>query len=160
MSRSTYADRKVKINELRIALRNAGPPARGYGGSDHRALDRFLAEHAVLCNAASNAMLVSEYALEAALHRGREKEDQRVLLREIFGNPFQPVRIRKEWLTATVVALARGIYDERAFDRMPILADALQDAGCDNDDILDHLRDANAPHVRGCWGSDLVLGKE
>ncbi len=56
--------------------------------------------------------------------------------------------------------LASGIYAERAFDRMPILADALQDAGCDSDDILNHLRDANATHVRGCWALDLVLGKE
>jgi hypothetical protein len=56
--------------------------------------------------------------------------------------------------------LAQGVYDERAFDRMPILADALQDAGCDNTDILSHLRDANVTHVRGCWALDLVLGKE
>jgi hypothetical protein len=42
---------------------------------------------------------------------------------------------------------------------MPILADALQDAGCDNTDILNHCRDANAPHVRGCWVVDLLLGK-
>ena len=62
------------------------------------------------------------------------------------------------WLTSDVVALARGIYDERTFDRMPILADALQDAGCDSADILNHCRGAG-PHVRGCWVVDLVLGK-
>ena len=59
-----------------------------------------------------------------------------------------------------VVALAKGIYEESAFDRMPILADALQDAGCDNPDLLAHLRDPNATHVRGCWALDLILGKE
>jgi hypothetical protein len=64
------------------------------------------------------------------------------------------------WLTSTVIALARGIYDDRAFDRMPILADALEDAGCDNADILAHCRDADATHVRGCWVVDLILGKE
>jgi hypothetical protein len=63
------------------------------------------------------------------------------------------------WLTSTVIALAKGIEDERAFDRLPILADALQDAGCDNADILDHCR-GPGPHVRGCWVVDLVLGKE
>jgi len=62
------------------------------------------------------------------------------------------------WLTSDVSLLARGIYEERAFERMPILADALQEAGCDCDAILNHLRDANATHVRGCWALDLVLG--
>jgi hypothetical protein len=82
------------------------------------------------------------------------------LLRDIFGDPFCPVSLRSAWLTSDVLALARGIYDERAFDRMPILADALQDAGCDNDDILNHCRDASLTHVRGCWVVDLVLGKQ
>ena len=80
------------------------------------------------------------------------------LLRDIFGNPVRPVALDPAWLSSDVVALARGIYDERAFDRMPILADALQDAGCTNDDILSHCR-GDGPHVRGCWVVDLVLGK-
>ena len=82
------------------------------------------------------------------------------LIREIFGNPFRPVAVNPEWRTSTVMQLARGIYDNRNFSDLPILADALQDAGCDCDDILNHLRDANATHVRGCWALDLVLGKE
>jgi hypothetical protein len=86
------------------------------------------------------------------------KRDIAARLRDIFGNPFRPVAFNPAWLTSTVLALARGIYDERAFDRMPILADALQDAGCDNDDILTHCR-GPGPHVRGCWVVDLVLGK-
>jgi hypothetical protein len=63
------------------------------------------------------------------------------------------------WRTSDVLALSRGIEQDLAFDRMPILADALQDAGCDCDDLLNHLRDTNATHVRGCWALDLVLGK-
>ena len=63
------------------------------------------------------------------------------------------------WRTDTALALARQMYESRDFSAMPILADALQDAGCDNDDILNHCRDANGPHVRGCWVVDLVLGK-
>ncbi len=81
------------------------------------------------------------------------------LLRDIFGNPFRPVTFDPDWRTSTVVSLARQMYDSRDFSPMPILADALQDAGCDNDDILAHCRDANATHVRGCWVVDLVLGK-
>jgi hypothetical protein len=52
------------------------------------------------------------------------------------------------------------MYDSREFSAMPILADALQDAGCDNDEVLSHCRDPNADHVRGCWVVDLVLGKQ
>jgi hypothetical protein len=80
------------------------------------------------------------------------------IVREIFGNPFRPVSIDPRWLTASVLDLARAIYDERAFERMPVLADALQDAGCSNDDIINHCR-GTGPHVRGCWVVDLVLGK-
>ena len=61
------------------------------------------------------------------------------LLRDIFGNPIHPVTFNPSWLTSTVLALAQGIYDDRAFDRMPILADALQDAGCDNEDVSEPL---------------------
>jgi hypothetical protein len=78
-------------------------------------------------------------------------------IREIFPNPFvAPPRFDPAWLTSTVVALARGSYDERAFDRMPILADALQDAGCDNEELLKHCR-GHGVHVRGCWAVDLCL---
>ena len=82
------------------------------------------------------------------------------LVREMYGNPFRPVAFDPAWRTSDVMLLAKGIYAERAFDRMPILADALQDTGCDSDALLTHLRDANATHVRGCWALDLVLGKE
>jgi hypothetical protein len=78
----------------------------------------------------------------------------------LFNTPLRCLTLQPSWLTSTVLALATGIYDDLAFDRMPILADALQDAGCDSDDILNHLRDPNATHVRGCWALDLLLGKE
>jgi len=81
------------------------------------------------------------------------------LLRDIFGNPFRPVSFSLSWRTDTAVALARQMYESRDFGAMPILADALQEAGCDSDDILSHCR-GPGPHVRGCWVVDLVLGKE
>ncbi len=84
---------------------------------------------------------------------------QRALARDIFGNPFRPVTFAPEWRTDTVRALATQMYESRDFGAMPILADALQDAGCDNDDILSHCR-SDRPHVRGCWVADLVLGKK
>ncbi len=81
------------------------------------------------------------------------------LIRDIFPNPFHPVSLDPAWLTTDVLLLARGIYDERAFDRMPILADALQDGGCGDEEVLNHCRDTNRAHVRGCWVLDLILGK-
>jgi len=81
------------------------------------------------------------------------------LLRCIAGNPFRPVAFDPNWRTETVVSLASAIYAERAFDRLPILADALEEAGCDHADILSHCR-GPGPHARGCWVVDLVLGKE
>lgn len=79
--------------------------------------------------------------------------------RDIFGNPFRPPVFDADWRSETATALATGIYEGRAFDRMPILADALEDAGCDNAEILAHCRGDGA-HVRGCWTVDLVLGKQ
>jgi hypothetical protein len=80
-------------------------------------------------------------------------------LREQLGNPFRPYHFDPRWRTETVVALATGIEAERAFDRMPILADALEDAGCDERHMLDHLR-RPGPHARGCWVLDLILDRE
>jgi hypothetical protein len=80
------------------------------------------------------------------------------LLRDIFGNPFRPVAFDPEWRTSTAVALARGMYEARDFAPMPVLADALQDAGCEGPDILAHCR-GPGPHARGCWVVDLVLGR-
>ena len=88
-----------------------------------------------------------------------EQQEQAHLLRDIVGNPFRPATLDPAWRTSTVLALASQMYGSRDFGAMPILADALQDAGCDTDDILTHCRDAKQPHVRGCWVVDLVLGK-
>ena len=79
-------------------------------------------------------------------------------LRDIFGNPFRPVVFPKSWRTEAAVGLALRMYDDRDFAAMPILADALEEAGCDDADILTHCREPGV-HVRGCWVVDLVLGK-
>lgn len=83
------------------------------------------------------------------------------LLFELFGNPFHPIIIQPAWLTfndATIPNLARQIYHERRFEDMPILADALMDAGCQVEAILNHCRQAGV-HVLGCWVLDALLGK-
>jgi hypothetical protein len=63
------------------------------------------------------------------------------------------------WRSNNVLALAKSIYHDSGFDRLPILGDALEDAGCDNADVLKHCREPGE-HARGCWVVDLLLGKE
>jgi hypothetical protein len=82
-----------------------------------------------------------------------------VYLRDIFGNPFRPVAFSPAWRTSIAIAIARQVYEERNISAMPILADALEEAGCTNPDLLGHLR-GSGTHVRGCWAVDLVLAKK
>jgi hypothetical protein len=71
---------------------------------------------------------------------------------------FRPITLDRAWLTPTVTEIAEAIYDDRAFDSLPALADALEEAGCNNTDILAHCRQ-QGPHLRGCWVLDLLLGR-
>jgi transcriptional regulator with XRE-family HTH domain len=87
-----------------------------------------------------------------------ERKQLAELLRHVVGNPFRPTAVPAKCLSSTVVSMAQLIWDERAFDRTPILADALEDAGCTDAELLGHLR-GPGPHVRGCWALDLVLSK-
>jgi hypothetical protein len=91
-----------------------------------------------------------------------EQAQQAFLLRDLFGNPFQPAVVDPAllaWNHGMVAKIAQSIYDQRAFDNLPVLADALEEAGCDNADLLAHCR-GPGPHIRGCWAVDLLAGKE
>jgi hypothetical protein len=88
----------------------------------------------------------------------QKRVNHAALLREVFANPFRPVAVEPAWRTLGVVVIARAIYDESAFVRLPGLADALERAGCQDADILAHCR-WPGPHVRGCWAVDALLGK-
>ncbi len=89
-----------------------------------------------------------------------EQAAHAALVRCVFRSTLSPVNFAPEWRTGTTTAIVREMYESRDFSAMPILADALQDAGCDNEDVLAHCHDASGLHVRGCWVVDLVLGKE
>jgi hypothetical protein len=95
----------------------------------------------------------------------QERQAECHLLREVFGNPFRPVEVGHAWQTPQVVALAQAAYEQRELPagtldpaQLAVLADALEEAGCTDQAILDHLR-GPGPHVRGCWVVDLLLGK-
>jgi hypothetical protein len=94
--------------------------------------------------------------------RATERRAQADLLRCVVGNPFRPPpplpREVLAWSDATVCRIAEGVYQERAFGLLPLLADALLDAGCADEEVLAHLR-GPGPHTRGCWALDAVLGQ-
>jgi hypothetical protein len=135
----------------------------------------------VVANTIANAVLTAANDTHAALHapvgeeiraaraawaeavaaRGREEVYQSAILRDVVGNPFRPAQNDGAWVwwnDRTVWKVAQATYDDRAFDRLPILADALEEAGCTEQAILDHCR-GPGPHARGCWVLDLLLGK-
>ncbi len=90
-----------------------------------------------------------------------EREHQLALLLDIVGNPFRCRPVATAWLSwreATVPTIARAIYEVRRFEELPVLADALEEAGCTDSGLLAHLR-GPGPHTRGCWALDLLLGK-
>jgi hypothetical protein len=93
--------------------------------------------------------------------RTASAQRQADLLRDVFGNPFRPVTVPASvlsWNDRAVPKLAQSVYQERAFDRLPVLADALEDAGCADADVLGHCR-RPGEHVRGCWVVDLLQGR-
>jgi hypothetical protein len=105
---------------------------------------------------------------DCSMRMAREKTEQAVVVRDLFGNPFRPATISPAvlaWNDAVIVRLAQAAYDERHLpagsldnSRLAVLADALEEAGCTDADMLDHLR-SPGPYVRGCWPVDLCLGK-
>jgi hypothetical protein len=95
-----------------------------------------------------------------------ETTEQVGIIRDVFGNPFRPVTLELAWRTSTVTSLVQMAYEERILpggeldkQHLAVLGDALEEAGCTERAILDHLR-VPGPHVRGCWAVDLLLSKE
>jgi len=102
---------------------------------------------------------VSREIVQREAVRGAALAELAVLLRDLFGDPFRPVPLDSTWLTPAVRSVAKVAYDERRFEDLPVLADALEEAGCDSADILSHCRGPGR-HVRGCWVLDMLLDKK
>lgn len=168
------ADGVITQEQLDQLWLEAGePPCEDNGDPDDCPPDRRAAACAAqaLGNAANATVQSFEgycgggWAADAADDLEVEKQFQIDLVGEIFGNPFRPVTLNMSWQTPTVVALAHATYEnyllpDRTLDptRLAVLADALEEAGCTDADVLGHIRSAGA-HVRGCWVVDLLLGK-
>ena len=160
-----YADGEIRFPELRAAAARAGSGASGrLPDAAARVTDRVAADALWM-----TAVLYLPVVFGGPVYTDPPFQDARAyadqgrpmmaILRCSFGNPFRPVTADPRWLSSTAVTLARTIYEGRAFDRLPILADALEEAGCDVSALLDHCR-GDGPHVRGCWVVDLLTGRE
>lgn len=158
-----YADSDATFGELRDARQRAleVPEVAGSIATDDRARAATAAAYAAHFQEYEVAM-ATVLAVERCRGQKHLSEARRwlcELVREVFGNPFSPITLDPGWLRRNdglALRLAREIYDDRHFDELPVLADALEDAGCDHRELLDHLRRPGG-HVRGCWALDVVL---
>jgi hypothetical protein len=132
---------QVALGNARLAVQHADPEVK-FGSVSNMAIS------AAYWESANPALTTFDF--EQATHVR--------FIRDLFGNPFRQTSFEPNWLTPNVIDLAQTIYQDRSFENMPMLADALMDAGCNNDDILEHCRLPNE-HIRGCWVLDQILGK-
>jgi hypothetical protein len=158
-----FADAEADEHELSAMWSAAGGPIWvGAGREDSPRLQAMRAA----CYAADKDL---KGILNTWVYRGRVEQGSEVLwtgpfchlLRDLYGNPFRRVQAEPNWLKwngGTLPKMAQAIYDQRAYDRLPLLADALEDAGCTDRAILDHCR-GPGPHFRGCWVVDLLRGQ-
>jgi hypothetical protein len=170
-----YTDEEAGEEDLRLAaigaetvaddaFRTAITPAQEAAASAaFAALNATLPAEMAAAYSAANAVSAAYHAAtaahapSAAEARAAERAGQARLLRDLFGNPFRPVVVNPHWVSAEAHRLARVIYRERAFDWLPVLGDALEEAGCTEDVLLRHCR-SGGEHAPGCWALDLILG--
>jgi hypothetical protein len=148
-------------------LRTGSPFWQSAEAAVHVTARRFdSGDHVSIAHAASSA--ANAWALEQKQSgKGTEHDKLKAKqlsvyaqwLRDIVGNPFRPSSLSSAWLTPTLTGLSQSIYADRSFEDLPILADALEEAGCDSFELLGHLRESG-PHVHGCWALGLILQKE
>jgi hypothetical protein len=152
-----YADGKVTLKALTAAHRAARTAYE-----EARRPSRWLCSTAAETARPKNVMsaLVSVVMTISGIDETAFHEVVLSMIHDVFHRRlFRPITLNPSWLTSTVSALAMQMYDSRDFSAMPILADALQDSGCGDEDILNHCR-GPGPHVRGCFLIDLILAKE
>jgi hypothetical protein len=155
-----FADGTANGEELLAAQRGAQAAYR-LARKRHEPFRLFVAAAMAVDAAARRAKFdpTTEFLRGAKDRKDRtERAARAALCRDLFGNPFRPVALDRRWLAGDALRLARAIYAERRFDHLPVLADALEDAGCADPAVLDHCR-RPAEHVPGCWVLDLLLGK-
>jgi len=158
-----WADGQATITELNRAMQSALPyTGRDFPNNSYAAAAAAAAAEKGKTGTERAASLAAHSVEQLGGSRESEEGHQCHLIRDVLGYPYRTARVGPALLTwneGTIPRMAKAIYEERAFERLPILADALEEAGCTDDAILEHLR-GPGPHVRGCWALDLILGRE
>jgi hypothetical protein len=150
-----YADGRATKKELALAAAASFAAYKASGGAA-------LAAYAAFLTTAVSANCGYAFLACAEVAGGAEPAKQAALLRDLFGTPGRPVAVLPAWRTwqdGAAVQVARAIYEERCFEDFPVLADALEEAGCADAEVLNHCR-LPGGHARGCWLLDALLGKE
>jgi hypothetical protein len=155
-----FANEAVEERELEAAGKAAHVAAAELS---HVSYDE-AAFAASFCATVKTSLLpaASRRVLAAVEQKDQERAVQATILRDIVGNPFHPTRINPDWLVfngCTIAEIALAIYENQSYERLPILADALEDAGCSDSVILLHCRN-DEHHWRGCWVVDLLLDRD
>jgi hypothetical protein len=158
-----FADGDLSAADLRQVRADAQEVQQRQGRKNpfrYRPLAALATANGDAFNAAVRAAELAAFPPEHHSVRHRIWARQAWLLREVFGNPFRPPLVDAGWLSwdgGLVPRLAQSIYEGRTFERLAVLGDALEDAGCDDAELLGHLR-GGGEHYRGCWALDLLLG--
>ena len=149
-SKDDLATIRIKVDPLRSSL----GPYRNAPINQHVAIDMAVA------TTEASPRDAAFYMTATVMPLAGQQPDTTLcsLLRCIIGNPFRPVAFAPEWRTTVAVGIAAQIYESREFGNLPVLADALEEAGCDHPVVLAHCREPGE-HARGCWVVDGVLGK-
>jgi hypothetical protein len=159
-----YAEGTISFDEFEKAGRDYlyGRPIRAGSSPFGSAVGELISSAVWVCAGRARAVVVDIVRHSGLSTREAEWRRQCALLRCVFGNPYYAPDWDSgclKWNGGVVAHLATSIYEERAFERLPLLADALEDAGCGDRELIGHLRQPG-PHCRGCWPLDLALGKE
>jgi hypothetical protein len=154
-----WADGLATAKELAAAFQAAHAAEQPYDGSRQSYVKRAAA---LAARPRKDLVCATVWYCRSSLGRDQMKAEERHqcdLLRDLFGVPFRPVAFDPAWQGGAAARVALAIYDENRFSDLPILADALEDAGCTNAEVLAHCRGGGV-HVRGCWVVDRLTGKE
>jgi hypothetical protein len=154
---AAYRESKVVGAEFQEILNRVGVLSPGEPSGAANLIDTAVVLSHSDCDYVQVVCYIAKHA-QGLADETQERCWQAQILCDILGEQEPPPELKSSWYTDTAVSLAREMYDSRDFTKMRYLGDALEDAGCANETVLNHCRSGGA-HVRGCWIVDLLTGR-